>query len=108
MTCHNGPHATYALKIVLDTNILVAIIGRRSPYRWLFDCLIDGRIALCVSNEMLLEYEEVLTRLASRAVAENVVRFIEIHPATIKTDIYFNFGLIESDPDDNKFVDCWI
>ena len=48
------------MKIVLDTNILLAIIGRRSPYRWLFDCLIDGRIALCVSNEILLEYEEVL------------------------------------------------
>jgi putative PIN family toxin of toxin-antitoxin system len=96
------------VKIVLDTNILVAIIGRRSPYRWLFDYLIDGKIALCVSNEILLEYEEVLARKASVEVAENVISFIDTHSATIRTDIYFNFNLITDDADDNKFVDCFI
>jgi uncharacterized protein len=97
-----------ALKIVLDTNILLAIIGRRSPYRWLFDCMIDGRLILCVSTEMLFEYQEVLSRKASSEVGSNVVNFIQTHPATIETTIYFNFNLIESDPDDNKFVDCFI
>lgn len=97
-----------ALKIVLDTNILIAIIGRRSPYRWLFDCLIDGRLCLCVSNEILLEYQEVLSRKASAEVGLNVVNFIRTHPATVETRIYFQFNLIESDADDNKFVDCAI
>ena len=96
------------MRIVLDTNILVAIIGRRSPYRWLFDYLIEGRLALCVSNEILLEYEEVLGRKAGGKVATNVINFIDIHPATVKTEIYFQFGLITQDPDDNKFVDCYL
>lgn len=99
---------TTALKIVLDTNILIAIIGRRSPFRWVFDCIIEGKIILCVSNEILFEYQEILTKKASAEVAENVVNFITINPFTEKTEIFFNFDLIKDDADDNKFVDCAI
>ena len=94
------------LKIVIDTNILMAIIGRSSPYRWIFDRLITGELALCVSNEIMFEYREVLERKTSLQVAENIINFIDIHPATKKTEI--NFNLIFDDPDDNKFVDCAI
>lgn len=97
-----------ALKIVLDTNILIAVIGRKSPFRWIFDCIIEGRIILCVSNDILFEYQEILAKKTSLEVAENVVNFITINPYTEKADIYFNFGLISEDADDNKFVDCAI
>ena len=100
--------STTALKIVLDTNILIAIIGRLSPYRWLFDRIIDGRLRLCVSNEILTEYHEVLARKTSPEVAENVTSFIIVNPNTFQTPIYFNFNLSTVDPDDNKFVDCAI
>ncbi len=97
-----------ALKIVLDTNILIAIIGRKSPFRWIFDCIIEGKIVLCVSNEILFEYQEILAAKANAEVAENVVNFITVSPFTVKTEIFFNFGLISEDADDNKFVDCAI
>ncbi len=97
-----------ALKIVLDTNILIAVIGKKSPFRWIFDCIIEGKIILCVSNEILFEYQEILTKKTSAEVAENVVNFITINPFTEKMEIFFNFGLIADDPDDNKFVDCAI
>ena len=97
-----------ALKIVLDTNILIAIIGRKSPFRWIFDCIIAGRIILCVLNEILFEYQEILTKKTSAEVAENVINFITVKPFTEKTEIFFNFGLIQADADDNKFVDCAI
>ena len=99
---------TTALKIVLDTNILIAIIGKKSPFRWIFDCIIEGKIILCVSNEILFEYHEILAAKANAAVAENVVNFITVSPFTVKTEIFFNFGLISEDADDNKFVDCAI
>jgi putative PIN family toxin of toxin-antitoxin system len=99
---------TTAPKIVLDTNILIAIIGRKSPFRWIFDCIIEGKIILCISNEILFEYQEILTQKANAQVAENVVNFITVNPFTIKTDVFFNFNLIEEDADDNKFVDCAI
>ena len=95
------------MKIVLDTNILVAIIGRQSPYRWIFDALIGGKLSLCVSTDILFEYREILERKASVEVAENVLNFIDVHPATVKTTVYFKFNLID-DPDDNKFVDCYV
>ncbi len=97
-----------ALKIVLDTNILIAIIGKKSPLRWIFDCIIAGRIILCVSNEILFEYQEILIKKTSAEVAENVINFITVNPFTEKTEIFFNFGLIQADADDNKFVDCAI
>ena len=97
-----------ALKVVLDTNILIAVIGRKSPFRWIFDCIIQGRIILCVSNDILFEYQEILAKKTSLDVAENVVNFIAINSYTEKTDIFFNFGLILEDADDNKFVDCAI
>lgn len=99
---------TTALRVVLDTNVLIASIGRRSPFRWLFDAAIIGRVRLCVSNEILFEYQEILASKTSSEVAENVINFITVSPHTLKVDIFFNFGLITSDPSDNKFVDCAI
>ena len=99
---------TTAVKVVIDTNILVAIISKKSPFRWIFDCLIQGKLALCVSNEILLEYREILEMKNGAIVAENVVNFIITNPNTEKVDIYYNFHLINNDEDDNKFVDCAI
>jgi uncharacterized protein len=97
-----------ALKLVIDTNIFIAIIGKKSPFRWIFDCIINGKIRLSVTNEILLEYREVLARKTSEEIAENVIEFLSISPFVEKTEIYFNFQLITNDADDNKFVDCAI
>lgn len=99
---------TTALKVVLDTNVLIASIGRKSPYRWIFDAAIYGRICLCVSNEILFEYQEILERKTTAQISENVANFIAVSPHTHKVDIFFNFGLIAEDAADNKFVDCAI
>ncbi|CAN5440526.1 hypothetical protein BH20ACI1_BH20ACI1_28370 [soil metagenome] len=99
---------TTALKLVIDTNIFIAIIGKKSPFRWIFDCLIEGRIILCVSNEILFEYREILARKTNEKIAENVIEFLSISPFVEKTEIYFNFQMIADDADDNKFVDCAI
>lgn len=96
------------MRIVLDTNILVAIIGRKSPYRWLFDCIISGQIILCVTTDILLEYYEIMEQKNGIEVAENVVNFITILPTTERVDVSFFFNFIEEDPDDNKFVNCAI
>ena len=99
---------TAALKVVLDTNILVASIGLKSPFHWVFDAIVSGQLSLCVSNDMLFEYREIIERKTNGRVAENVVSFITVSPNTNKVDIYFNFGLIIADESDNKFVDCAI
>jgi putative PIN family toxin of toxin-antitoxin system len=99
---------TTALRLVIDTNIFIALIGKKSPFRWIFDCLIQGKIRLCVSNEILFEYREILARKTNEEIAENVIDFLSISPSVEQTKIYFNFRLITDDEDDNKFIDCAI
>ena len=94
------------MRIVLDTNLLLASIARTSPYRRLFDAVLDGGLALCVSTEILLEYEEVIGRRSSPAVAANVLRAVELLPETVRVQPAYRWGLIVADPDDDKFVDA--
>lgn len=95
-------------RIVLDTNSLVQCISPKSEYRKIWDCFLEGSNYLCVSNEILNEYEEILERLAGTEVAKLVIEIILNSPYTLFFTPYYNFHLIKSDPDDNKFVDCAI
>jgi len=94
--------------VVIDTNCLVQIISVHSPYRPVWQAFREGRYVLCVSNDILNEYAEILERVANAAVAHNIVNAIARSPYTRMIDPHFRFGLIEQDPDDNKFVDCAI
>lgn len=91
--------------VVIDTNCLLQIISRKSPYRPIWDVL-SGRYQLCVSNEILDEYQEVMEQQITPTVAENVVLLILNKKNTLFVDPHFRMGLITADPDDNKFVDC--
>ena len=92
--------------IVLDTNCLLASLPSISPYHKVWTELLDGNICLCVSTDVLEEYEEILTLKSTAEIARSVMKLILALP-NIKcvTPTYF-LGLIENDPDDNKFVDC--
>jgi uncharacterized protein len=93
-------------KIVLDTNVVVSMIGRTSPNRWIFDKILAGEFTLCISNEILLEYMEVLASKTTQEVATNFTDFLISFPYVEQTQVYYNWHLIQNDPDDNKFVDC--
>lgn len=59
--------------VVLDTNCLVQMLSVHSPYRPAWQAFRDGRYILCVSNEILEEYQKIIARVANEAVAHNVV-----------------------------------
>lgn len=94
--------------IVLDTKCLVQMLSVHSKYRPGWQAFRDGRYLLCVSNEILNEYQEIIGKVASPEVAHNVVNAIMRSPYTRFFTPHFRFRLIEQDPDDNKFVDCAI
>ena len=94
--------------IVLDTNCLVQMLSVHGSYRLAWQAFREGKYLLCVSNEILDEYEEIIGRVANAAVAHNIVHAIAHSPFTRFFDPRFHFRLIEQDPDDNKFVDCAI
>ena len=95
-------------RIVLDTNCLVAILSRKGNYFPVWQGLQQGKYILCVSNDILEEYEEILSQKTNAIIAANVIQAIINSPFVEFIDTYFHFHLIEHDKDDNKFVDCTI
>lgn len=95
-------------RLVLDTNCLIQIVSPRSKYHALWDSFVCGENILCVSNEIIEEYVEIMQKLMGYAAAEYVVKTILNSKFTQVITPYYNFNLIEADKDDNKFVDCAI
>jgi len=50
-------------KVVIDTNVIVsALIQRSYPYIIINDFIIENKFHLCISDELMAEYYEVLAR----------------------------------------------
>ena len=95
-------------RIVLDTNCLLMTLPSKSRYHRIWTEILDGQIELCVSTEILNEYEEILSQHSSSELAQSVIQALLNRPNVIKVTPTFFFNLIVADPDDNKFVDCAI
>ncbi len=99
---------TMADNIVIDTNCLVMMVSARNKYHAIWQSFLDGEFNMCVSNEILEEYAEVLARNINIDVARFVV-FTIMERKNVKLIVpYYKWQLITADPDDNKFVDCAI
>lgn len=96
------------LRIVLDTNVLLVPIAPRSIYRPIFDALLNKEFVLVISNDVLTEYEEVIVQRTNPIVATNILEAIANLSNVDKQEIFVKWNIIESDKDDNKFVDCAI
>lgn len=95
-------------RVVLDTNVLLVSISPRSPSHWIIQHFLKADFALCVTTDILLEYEEVIARHMGKLAASNFLEALENAPHVELITRYYKWSLIESDPDDNKFVDCAI
>lgn len=93
-------------KIVLDTNCLVASLSRHSQYYPVWKGLQTDQYVLCLTNDILEEYEEIIGLKTSAEVARNVVSLLLKSKNVEFVDAYFKWRLIEADHDDDKFVDC--
>ena len=96
------------MKVVLDTNCFISCIGKRSPYRNVFDEFLKETYILCVSTEILLEYEEIFSIKWGNEVTENLLsRLVRAKNIELST-VFFNFGMVNNDADDNKFADLYL
>ncbi|MCR4914917.1 MAG: putative toxin-antitoxin system toxin component, PIN family [Prevotella sp.] len=96
------------LRVVLDTNGLVASLGASSPYRDLWLGFHESKYTLCVSTEILLEYQEIIASKTSSRIADLVIELILNSENVEMVTPYYRWNLIQADHDDNKFVDCAI
>lgn len=95
-------------RVVLDTNCLIASLSRRGRYFIVWKDFFAEKYILCYTNEILAEYEEILSLKMGAEIAQNVINAIITRRNTVKLDAHFHFNLIQADVDDNKFVDCAI
>ena len=94
------------MRVVIDTNVWIESISKYSRFHRLYKSFLDGKFNLLISNEILLEYEEIIK---SHCKHNDQVRFMflmNISPYIKRISPTFRFGLITTDPDDNKFIDC--
>lgn len=93
-------------KVIIDTNCLLQILGYKSPYHFIFEKLLNEEFIICISTDILLEYEEILKQKASPLAANLFLKVISRSKNVIHKDPYFRLEIIKQDFDDNKFVDC--
>lgn len=95
------------MKIVLDTNVFLVCISKRSKVHWIFQALINQKFILCVTTDILAEYAEVIEREMSVDASNFALSTLENLPNIERINTWFRFNLL-ADPDDDKFVDCAI
>ena len=95
--------------IVIDTNVLVsALIQRSYPYLIVSELFIENKIQLCVSNDLLTEYYNVLARPKFARFQDFFARaealLVDVETKAIKFTPSITLDLI-TDVDDNKVLE---
>jgi len=96
------------VKIVLDTNIFWVAISRRSKTHWVINELLKGTYILCVTTDILDEYEEIIGQKLGSDTAKSTMELLDNLPNVEYITRFYRWELIEHDHDDDKFVDCAI
>lgn len=94
--------------VTIDCNIFVMSLTSRSPYHIIYKSLIQQKYTLVLSEEILLEYEEIIQRKYNVSTANALVSLLKELPNVRFQNTYYKWHLISIDEDDNKYVDCAI
>lgn len=78
------------MKVVIDTNVLVAALSQKSQYHWLVRQILDEKFDVYVTDEIVLEYEEVLNQKYSYTVANNFIAALKELP-----NVYFHKYILD-------------
>ncbi|MCA0363717.1 MAG: putative toxin-antitoxin system toxin component, PIN family [Bacteroidetes bacterium] len=96
-------------KIVIDTNVIVSsLIQRNYPYFIIYELFISDKFQLCISDELMAEYYEVLSRPKFSRFQDFFIRaesiLAEIESKAVKYKPAIKLELI-SDFDDNMILE---
>jgi len=98
--------------LCIDTNTVVQALAEHHPFHPILDAWVAGHVTWAVSTPILLEYEEVLTRLSGPARWRKLARLMDLAEITssnlLRVTPAFRFHVVAGDPDDNIFTDCAI
>ncbi len=91
------------MRVVIDTNCLIASIPPKSKYYWLYLAFREEAFTWIVSTEILNEYFEILSQFYSPQTAETIIEILLAAENVELAEPYFSYNFIVEDPDDNKF-----
>ena len=95
------------MNIVLDSNVILQVAFTQKPLRIVWDKLLEGSYTLCVTEDILYEYQEKVIDCFHNEQLANLLINTLLNCAFVKrVETYFRYNLIQADYDDNKFVDC--
>jgi uncharacterized protein len=98
--------------LCIDTNTIVQALAQNHPFHPIMEAWVAGKVTWAVSTPILLEYEEVLTRLSGPARWRKLARLMDLAELTngnlLRVTPAFHFQVIAADSDDNIFTDCAI
>ena len=94
------------MRIVIDTNVVASGIVFGGKPEWLLELAIKNDVEMCVSPQILAEYDEIIARLSAKYPNRTIAISLK--------DLTDNALLISPsqtitvcrDPDDNKFIEC--
>jgi len=95
------------LKVVIDTNVFMSSFLGGNP-RKIIDMWKEGKITLCLSSNIFDEYIDVMNRVGLANEAE-LTELLSLFSKglniqfTTKTP---KIKVVNSDPDDDKFIEC--
>jgi len=95
------------VKVVIDTNVFISSFFGGNP-RKIIDLWNNGKILLCLSNEIIDEYVAVLRRMGlqnEKEINELLKIFAEGYNLIFTAETP-RLEIIKDDPDDNKFIEC--
>lgn len=95
------------MNIVLDSNVILQVAFTQKPLRIVWDKLISGAYTLCVTDDILYEYQEkVIDCFHNEQLANLLIDTLLNCEYVKRVETYFRYNYIQADKDDNKFVDC--
>ncbi|MEO5360906.1 MAG: putative toxin-antitoxin system toxin component, PIN family [Nitrospirota bacterium] len=100
------------LKVVIDTNVLVSAFIKKPSLPDLIITLIQKRqLQLCLTSEIIAEYEGVLERGKFKQLRNKYDTEIKTLFSSFQRDALWvkpvkPVGIIKHDPADNKFLEC--
>ena len=94
------------MKGVLDTNILLVALGKRSQYRPIWKAFQEGKYQLIIQEDVIHEYEEILLQRSAPEASEIVIQIFAESSDIIYIRIFCKQNAIRADHDDDKFFDA--
>ncbi len=95
------------VKIVIDTNVFISSFFGGVP-REIINLWKEGKVVLCLSQNIIEEYIEVMNRLGLKNTEEiqKLTKLFAEGYNSIFTSKTPDINIVGDDPDDNKFIEC--